>query len=219
LNERRELESAKHALEAEVLQKGLLLKEVNHRIKNSLQIVSSILHLQAAHTQNEEANRALQDASARVLAIAAVHERLYTGSDIRVVTAKSGKERTEGNIGDAMVGADSVEVDISSVDAPTDMAIPLALVVNELLANAVKYGRSPYRVTLSGHDGRLVLTVSDSGLGPATDESPTGLGSHIVRTAARQLGATLKTMRRPGGYYVELNVPLHAAPNHESLDR
>jgi two-component sensor histidine kinase len=218
LNERRELESAKHALEAEVLQKELLLKEVNHRIKNSLQIVSSILHLQAAHTQNEEANRALQDASARVLAIAAVHERLYTGSDIRVVALGPFLAALCSDIGDAMGGADSVEVDIASVDAPTDMAIPLALVVNELLTNAVKYGRSPYRVTLSAHDGRLVLTVSDGGPGPVTNESPTGLGSHIVRTAARQLGATLETMRRPGGYSVELNVPVHPAPKHESLD-
>ena len=118
-----------------------------------------------------------------------------------------------------MGGADSAEVDIASVDAPTDMAIPLALVVNELLTNAVKYGRSPYRVTLSGHDGRLVLTVSDGGLGPATDESPTGLGSHIVRTAARQLGAALEATCRPGGYSVELNIPLHSAPKNESLDR
>src|SRR5580704_8241272 len=85
LNERRELERAKQALEAEVLQKDFLLKEVNHRIKNSLQIVSSILHLQSGHTENEEAIKALQNVSPRVLAIAAVHERLYTGSDIRVV--------------------------------------------------------------------------------------------------------------------------------------
>src|SRR6478752_8744236 len=77
--------SAKQALEAEVLQKNFLLKEVNHRIKNSLQIVSSILYLQRSHTENEEAIKALQNASARVIAVAAVHERLYTGSDIRVV--------------------------------------------------------------------------------------------------------------------------------------
>jgi two-component sensor histidine kinase len=83
LNERRELERAKQALEAEVLQKDFLLKEVNHRIKNCLQIVSSILHLQCGHTENEEAIKTLQNASARVRAIAAVHERLYTGSDIR----------------------------------------------------------------------------------------------------------------------------------------
>jgi Histidine kinase len=85
LNERRELERAKTALEAEVVQKELLLKEVNHRIKNSLQIVASILHLQGSHVESPEATAALQNAGARVLAIAAVHERLYTGSDIRVV--------------------------------------------------------------------------------------------------------------------------------------
>jgi hypothetical protein len=67
LNERRELEPAKRALEAEVLQKDFLLKEVNHRIKNGLQIVSSILHLQCDHTENEEAIKARCKMQARAL--------------------------------------------------------------------------------------------------------------------------------------------------------
>jgi hypothetical protein len=79
LNERQELEKAKRALEAQVEQKELLLKEANHRVKNSLQTVSSILKLQVPHTQSPEAADALRSAAARVLAIAAVHERLYTG--------------------------------------------------------------------------------------------------------------------------------------------
>ncbi len=83
LNERRELEKAKQALEAQVQQKELLLKEVNHRVKNSLQIVSSILSLQVADVDGTEAAAAIRNAAARVLAIAAVHERLYTGEDPR----------------------------------------------------------------------------------------------------------------------------------------
>jgi two-component sensor histidine kinase len=214
LNERRELEHAKQALEAEVLQKDFLLKEVNHRIKNSLQIVSSILHLQSGHTENEEAIKELQTASARVLAIAAVHERLYTGSDIRVVLLGPFLTALCSNIADAL-GADCIEVDIPPVDVSTDMAIPLALAVNELLTNAVKYGRSPYRVILKAQDGCLALTVSDGGQGPATDESRTGLGSRIVKNTARQLGATVETLSRPDGYFVEFIIPM-VKPNHES---
>ncbi len=215
LNERRELERAKQALEAEVLQKDFLLKEVNHRIKNSLQIVSSILHLQCGHTENEEAIKALQNASARVLAIAAVHERLYTGSDIRVVPLGPFLTSLCSNIADALGRADCIEVDIASVDLSTDMAIPLALAVNELLTNAVKYGRSPYRVIVKAQDDRLALTVSDSGQGPATDESRTGLGSRIVKNTARQLGATVETLSCPDGYFVEFIIPMDVKSNHE----
>ena len=85
LNEKHELEKAKRELETLVQHKELLLKEVNHRVKNSLQIVSSVLQLQIPHTQSAEAADALRSAAARVLAVAAVHERLYTGEDASVV--------------------------------------------------------------------------------------------------------------------------------------
>ncbi len=217
LNERRELERAKAALEAEVLQKELLLREVNHRIKNSLQIVSSILHLQGVHSHNEVATRALQDASARVLAIAAVHEGLYTGSDIRVVPLGSFLAALCNNIGEALGHANCIELDIASVEVPGDTAIPLALGLNELLTNAIKYGRPPYRVALRNHAECLVLTVDDSGEGPPVEETRAGLGSLIVKNATLQLGASLETKRRPGGYSVELTIPV-PQPKHESID-
>jgi Histidine kinase len=76
LDERRELEKAKSALETQVRQKELLLKEVNHRVKNSLQIVSSMLDLQLPDVEGTDAAHAMRNAAARILAIAAVHERL-----------------------------------------------------------------------------------------------------------------------------------------------
>ena len=136
LHERRELEKAKRALEAQVQQKELLLKEVNHRVKNSLQIVSSILHLQVPHTQSAEAADAMRSAAARVMAIAAVHERLYTGSDVRVVSLHAFLESLCEEIGRALGCSEDIEVDFGPIEVPTDMAIPLALIVNELVTNA-----------------------------------------------------------------------------------
>jgi two-component sensor histidine kinase len=202
------LRGIKRALEAEVAQKELLLKEVNHRIKNSLQIVSSILHLQGANVRNAEANAALQNASARVHAIAAVHERLYGGKDIRVVSLDGFLADLCSNIADALGRAGLVEVDLASVEVPTDMAIPLALIVNELLTNALKYGSPPYRVVLKTQEGQLGLAISDAGPGPATGEKRTGLGSRLVEALANQLAATRETTRRPEGYRVELTMPL-----------
>jgi two-component sensor histidine kinase len=209
LNEKHELENAKRALEAQVQQKDLLLKEVNHRVKNSLQIVSSILHLQVPHTQSAEAADALRTAAARVLAIAAVHERLYTGEDASVVRLDAFLDDLCGEIGRACGCADrGITADIQAVDVPTDMAIPLALIVNELVTNVVKHVGPPCRVRVRSEGDALKLIVSDTGQGPAKDQPRLGLGTRIVDAFSTQLGAQLETKQASGGYSIELTVPL-----------
>jgi two-component sensor histidine kinase len=209
LHERRELEQAKRALEAQVEQKELLLKEVNHRVKNSLQIVSSILELQLASTQNTPAADAMRSAASRVMAIAAVHERLYAGSDVRVVSLDDFLGRLCEEIGRALGCADGIETDVASVDVPTDMAIPLAIIVNELVTNVMKHAGPPCRIVISvdPHD-QLTLTVSDTGAGPSQSKPYTGLGSRLLQALVRQLGARFETRQRAEGYTVEVIVPL-----------
>jgi two-component sensor histidine kinase len=208
LNERHELEKAKGALEALVEQKELLLKGVNHRVKNSLQIVSSILHLQVPHTQSTEAADALRSAAARVLAIAAVHERLYTGEDASVVRLDTFLSDLCGEIGRACGCPDGITADVERVDVPTDMAIPLALIVNELVTNVVKHVGPPCRIRLRAEGGdALKLTISDTGRGPPQDRSRLGLGTRIVDAFATQLGAHVETKRVPEGYSIELTMP------------
>jgi two-component sensor histidine kinase len=209
LNERHELEKAKRALEAQVQQKELLLKEVNHRVKNSLQIVSSILHLQVPHTLSTEAADALRSAAARVLAIAAVHERLYTGEDASVVRLDAFLSDLCGEIGRASGCPDGITTDVQRVDVPTDMAIPLALIVNELVTNVIKHVGPPCEISLrSGVGNALKLTISDTGQGPPQDQRRLGLGTRIVDAFSTQLGAHVETKRVSGGYTIELTVPL-----------
>ena len=130
LKERRELEDANRALEAQVVAKDLLMKEVNHRVKNSLQVVSSILQLQLPHTENAEAAAAMRSASTRVMAIAAVHERLYSGHDVRVVSLDTLLADLCRDIGRALGCSGGIHVDLGPIDVPTEMAVPLALTVN-----------------------------------------------------------------------------------------
>jgi len=217
LHERRELEHAKHALEGQVEQKELLLREVNHRVKNSLNIVSSILHLQIREV-NPEAAEAMQSASARILAIAAVHERLYTGSSVTTVSLNTFLADLCQNIGNGLGCPDGIKVDVEAVDVPTDMAVPLALIVNEIVTNAIKYGTLPCRLkTWSDPPGRLWLSVSDQGKGPQSQSK--GFGSRIVQALAKQLNARVETIRSADHYAVQLEVPL---PNkvtiHEGAD-
>jgi two-component sensor histidine kinase len=212
LNERHELEKAKRALEAQVQQKELLMKEVNHRVKNSLQIVSSILQLQVPYTQSAEAADALRSAAARVLAIAAVHERLYTGEDASVVRLDTFLSDLCGEIGRAYgCDPDGLKTDLQPVYVPTDMAIPLALIVNELVTNVVKHVGPPCGISLRSEVGNaLKLIVSDTGQGPPRDQPRAGLGTRIVDAFSTQLGAQVETKQTSGGYMIELTVPLSA---------
>ena len=192
-------------------EKELLLKEVNHRVKNSLQIVSSVLQLQIPYVESTAAGAAdaMRNAAARVLAIAAVHERLYTGEDTRVVRLDSFLSDLCADIGRAYGCPDGIKTDVHRVDVPTDMAIPLALIVNELVTNVVKHVGPPCRVSLRSEVGNaLKLTISDKGPGPSEDGARAGLGSRIVDAFATQLGATVETKRGAPGYRTELTVPL-----------
>ena len=210
LNERHELEKAKQALEGLVQHKELLLKEVNHRVKNSLQIVSSVLQLQIPHTQSTEAADALRSAAARVLAVAAVHERLYTGEDVSVVRLDAFLSDLCDEIGRAYgCPDDGITTDVQAVEVPTDMAIPLALIVNELVTNVVKHVGPPCRISLRSELGdALKLIVSDTGQGPAKGQPRQGLGTRIVDAFSSQLGAHVETKQVSGGYSIELTVPL-----------
>ena len=210
LNERRELEKAKRALEVQLAEKDILLKEVNHRVKNSLQIVSSILQLQLPDVADSSAADAMRNAAARVLAIAAVHERLYTGEDATVVRLDTFLHDLCHEIGRASGCPDGIKTDVERVDVPTDMAVPLALVVNELVTNVVKHVGPPCNITLRSSPGpALKLTVSDHGQGPRPDQSP-GLGTRIVDAFTTQIGAQVETRQHSSGYTIELSVPLPA---------
>jgi two-component sensor histidine kinase len=207
LNERRELEAAKQALEVQVEAKELLLKEVNHRVKNSLQVVASLLHLQVATLGDTEAATALREAAGRVMAIAAVHERLYAGDHLNTVPLDAFLSDLCRDLGHAL-GCENIELELAPATMPIDMAVPLALLVNELITNAIQHGGGRCRIVLrNGPDDMLRLAVVDAGRGPAPDQQPS-MGSRIMRGLARQLGATIETKVETDNYMVVAIIPL-----------
>jgi two-component sensor histidine kinase len=201
-----DLEQAKLELEAQVQQKELLLNEVNHRVKNSLQIVSGILQLQLRDMHGAAAD-AMRNASSRVMAIANVHERLYKGQNVVSVELGGFLVDLCHDIGRAYGSPDGIVARVDSVSVPTDMAVPLALIVNELVTNVIKHAGPTCDIAVEvDSDRALKLTVSDHGTGPLQDASD-GLGSRIIQAFSSQLGATI-TKRRSPGYAIELIVPL-----------
>jgi len=197
----------------------VLVREINHRVKNSLSIVSSMLSLQAhASGGDENLKRHLQEASSRVTTIARAHERLYQTSDVEQL-----------DIGTYIkdVCADLPITDGISivVEAPvgiklsTDRAISLALIVVELATNAIKYAYTGAKgvvwISLARSGDVLVASVCDDGCGVPEGFAPEkskGMGMRIVVALTSQLNADLTVQRRDKGAAFELRVPLQAHP-------
>src|SRR4030095_13939663 len=147
-------------------------------------------------------------ASARVQAIAAVHERLYTGSDVRIVALNDFLGNLCKDIARASGCPEGIEVDVGDTDVPTDMAIPLALIVNELVTNVIRHVGPPCHVAMSTDShGGLTISVSDTGQGPSEDAQRTGMGTRIVQVLTKQLDARVETKRGEDGYSVEMSIP------------
>jgi two-component sensor histidine kinase len=213
LNERQELKTAKTALEESGRQKDLLLKEVDHRIKNSLQIVASLLYLHAK-TAGPAAGL-FRDAAARVTAIAAVHQQLHTHNDVGTVLL----DRYLVDLCQEITAASSspnrtwpIAVDTEPLTISSEIAVPLALVVNELVTNAIQHSRPVHdgrgaRVTLRCQPDSFSISVSDSGEGPAAGHTEAGLGTTIVETLCKQINASVEKERLVDGYTVTIKVP------------
>jgi two-component sensor histidine kinase len=209
-----------NALRHSLAERDLLLKEVNHRVKNSLQLVLSMLSLQSQEFHEARARELFSKAIARVTAIASIHERLYQADDpltVEMHSYLSGllAELERAGIGDAQDCKLSVEIE--PLRLPTEMGVSLALIVNELVMNALKHGRpanEPARVSvrLARHaDDELRLTVADNGAGGGhASPEQSGLGTRLIEMLTRQLKGRLRSEHLAHGYTVEITFPSQA---------
>ncbi|HET8729065.1 MAG TPA: PAS domain S-box protein [Alphaproteobacteria bacterium] len=211
------LSAAFAAKEALLQQKDVLLKEVNHRVKNSLQLVSSLLSLQSYSIDAPEIREQFNEACSRVAMVAAVHERLYRTSRARSVEFGPYLHQMCGDVASAAVFGRARRITVQAVDVEidTDRAIPLALIINELLTNALKYAYSEDQdgevrvVSELDDDGRLRVCVEDDGVGFPSDFDPAtsnGLGMKLVRALVAQLDGELVVRRDAPGACLELFV-------------
>jgi two-component sensor histidine kinase len=212
LNEREELKKAKRALEESNAQKDLLLKEVHHRVKNSLQIVAGLLGLQAK-TAGSAASQ-FHDAGARVMAIATVHQQLHDSEDVGTV-------RIDRYLVDLCRGIEAasslnrlsrIAVDAAPLVVSTEVAVPLAILVNELVTNAIQHAKPVgeagiVRVLLTANGDAFSISVSDAGDGPDGAQTHVGLGTRIVETLARQVNGVVTKEQGAAGYRVTVTVP------------
>jgi two-component sensor histidine kinase len=184
-----------------------LLREVNHRVGNSLQLVSSMISLQSKALPDKAAREALRTAQARIEAVAQVHRRLYTSATVGKVSLDDYLQNLIDELRQSLpVGFhDQIELKADPLEADTDRAVSLGVIAAELVTNAVKYAYrgkpGPIRVRLlDDGEGHALLMVEDDGLG--MDGGPpkgTGLGAKILKSMAASIGSKVEYERRPRG--------------------
>jgi len=215
--ERTEELSLSHAREQEQMRSSLreketLLKEIHHRVKNNLQVVSSLLSLQRSYTQDERALGPLRQSQQRVLTMAALHEFLYQSKELSRVDTKAYLTHLVSILTETYEPARKVDVTLSLDDVALDVdhAIPCGLITNELVSNAFKYafgegGGSKLKVGLHHGNEKIVLSVADDGpgfAGEAREEIPTTLGLSLVQLLTQQLGGELVVSHEGGAKFV-----------------
>jgi two-component system, sensor histidine kinase PdtaS len=200
-------------------EKEMLLGEIHHRVKNNLQIVYSLLDLQLARISDPLVLDLLRDSQNRVRSMALVHQTLYQSKDFARVDIGSFLDSLVPSLVTSYGVAGRVEVLVDAVGVllPINIAIPCALVINELISNALKHafpdGRSgEIAVNLRNDTDELVLSVSDDGVGIPADldiAKTATLGLELVRLLADQLGAGM-TIRRADPTRFELRSPIQS---------
>jgi two-component sensor histidine kinase len=216
------LAEQKTQLTAAVEKQDLLMKEIHHRVKNNLQIVASLLNLQASRIRVPAARAEFQSARDRVRALATLHRHLYSQGELTTISMREFLTELCGQIFDAMGerqgGRIQLTIEATELEMNGDQAVPLSLVVTEAVSNAVKYafpngrtGHVEVRLTTTPHTARL--TIRDDGIGipagRAETESGTrdGLGLQLIKGFSKQLGAVLTVHQGEGTSY-ELEIPL-----------
>jgi two-component sensor histidine kinase len=177
-----------------------LLKEVNHRVANSLQLVSTFVHMQSRGLENKEAREALADTQRRIDAIAQVHRKLYSSGDVESVDMNEYLAAIVEELQETWstpAAPRAIKLDAAPLRLHPDKAVSLGVIVNELVSNACKYAYGKdkggeVRVNLSQPDAKhFSLCVEDDGIGMAEGEKPkgSGLGSRLVLAMAKSLAA------------------------------
>ena len=212
LSEITERRRAEERLEVSLKEKELLLKEIHHRVKNNLQIVSSLLSLQIVSATNEGTSASLKESQNRIRSMALIHEKLYQSSDLAVIDFREYVRSLIVSLARSYVlnPALKFEVDIEDVSFDIDTAIPCGLIINELISNCLKYAfpggaAGNIRVALRRSDTLYSLTVSDDGVGlpPGFDfQNTVSLGLQLVITLTGQLNGTIEHPEGKGTTFV-----------------
>lgn len=208
--------SSKLLIEKREKEKEVLLREIHHRVKNNLQLTSSLLNLQARELKDSEAAQALKEARDRIKAISLVHQELYSGDsggtvDLSGYLPSLCKSVTASNAGGTQI---TLDLKFDALHIPLDMSVSVGLMVNEIITNAIKHAfagkqQGQIKVQAIAVDGNLQLIIQDNGNGipqEVIEGSRSGFGLKLLRSLAVKLNAQLEIGNENGTEF-KINIP------------
>ena len=201
-NDVTEEEKAKEKIQKSLDEKEVLLREVHHRVKNNMQIVASLLRLQECNVNEKETLDVLKETEGRIKSMAAIHEKLYQSPNFKDIKIK---EYIEKLVYDILytygipTGTIKTKLILEDKNVNIDTAIPLGLIINELVTNSVKYAfplsKGTLTIKLKSLPQQMEITIADNGIGLPKDidiENPEKLGLQLVKNLINQLDGHLK---------------------------
>ncbi len=214
---------SKAQLLASLEEKELLLKEVHHRVKNNLQVISSLLSLQSKELDDPAIARLFQESQGRIRSMALIHEQLYRSSDLARIDFAAYVEDLVGHLQQSLshkAAPVKFLLNVQPIPLPLDLAIPCGMIVNELVSNALQHAfphgqAGEIKVMFTQNPAGYCLAVADNGVGMnagRNDSEPTSLGLRVVEALTRQVHGNLE-VRRSGGTAFEIQFQGESPPS------
>lgn len=217
----------KEESELRLREKEMLLKEVHHRVKNNLQTVSSLLRMQSRNIEDPDTLSLIRSSQNRVVAMAMVHEMLYMREDLSKIEYRTYVEELGDYLIKSIKGPESrigLHIDIPQIELGIDTAIPLGLLINEAITNALKYGfkdqeEGEISIVLEKEEKtEYILRIGDNGVGfpeSITHKTSKSLGLKLIHNLSRQLqGSVMRDLSKKGTNYIIRFQEVSQAPFH-----
>ncbi len=197
------LEQALEQIKISLNEKEVLLKEIHHRVKNNMQVITSLLSLQSKNIKDEQALSVFQDSQNRVKSMALIHETLYQSKDLSRINFAEYLQKLVAHVSRSYrIRPEAVKINtqVDDVSLPIDMAVPCGLIINELTSNSLKYAfpadtSGEVNITFGRADAQYILRISDTGVGLPDDFDPErgkSLGMKLVHMLTGQLCGELE---------------------------
>ncbi|NDP26941.1 MAG: sensor histidine kinase [Flavobacterium sp.] len=201
-----DLESKNLLLDKKNAENELLLKEIHHRVKNNLEVVSSLLALQSAQIDNPNTKEAITEGQNRINSIGIVHQKLYQGANLGTIEMKDYFLSLSESILYSYGEKERINLKLimEKLDLEIDTAIPLGLIINELMTNTIKYAfpngeKGTITIKLEKQNNTILhLEVADNGIGKSNFTKGTGFGGQLISLLTQQLNGTMKEIIQNG---------------------
>lgn len=206
------LEIQKNEAQRKNEEKNMMLKEIHHRVKNSLQVVSSLIRLQANEVDDERIEKMFEETQNRVLSIARLHEQMYNSENLKEINIKTHfTPLIKDLVKDYNMGVKiNLNIDLPNVEMSSKTLIPLGLIINEMISNSLKYafdGKTEGNISVEIKPITAIMyemTIGDNGVGMPKDfdfENSTSLGTQLIHIFTEQLNGTIKRLEKEGTFF------------------